>query len=146
MKLKNLALVLCLSTGGCSDDDDDSEVGDAAATIDAGIEDSGTMDAATGGINALGQLCGEGRPDCPADHTCAQPGLVGASTNQGYCTPTCESDSDCTDEYDGPGSPSCFLPPECAISCSTPMTEGECPEGLTCLPTGGPTSACGVAE
>ncbi|MEO1234660.1 MAG: hypothetical protein AAFZ18_37795 [Myxococcota bacterium] len=96
--------------------------------------------------NVLGQLCGEGEPDCPANHTCAIFPLVGGSTTKGYCTPVCQTTDDCTADYMGPGSPSCFRAPECSISCTTPMASGECPPGLTCLPTGGPTSACGVAQ
>ncbi|MEM1023000.1 MAG: hypothetical protein AAGD10_10045 [Myxococcota bacterium] len=114
----------CLPTGG--------------PTSACGVADT------SGPVNALGQLCGDGLPECPADHTCATPPLVGASATQGYCTPICAGNPDCTDGYDGPGRPSCFTAPECVISCDNPMAAGECPDGLTCLPTGGPTSACGV--
>ncbi|MEO0326029.1 MAG: hypothetical protein AAF447_23975 [Myxococcota bacterium] len=124
-----LPLVLLLA---CGDDD-----GTATAT---------SMDMTTGGTNALGQLCGDGEPDCPADHGCVVFSLIGGSATQGYCSPLCENDADCNEGFAGPGSASCFRSPECAISCTTPMSPGECPAGLTCLPTGGPTSACGVPE
>ena len=97
-----LVLFVALTTSACGDDDDDnSGVMDAAAadtgsgemdaaTADTGATDAGPMDAMAGGENALGQLCGEGQADCPADHACALPPLVGASTTQGYCSPNCE--------------------------------------------------------
>ncbi|MEM6959627.1 MAG: hypothetical protein AAF411_17870 [Myxococcota bacterium] len=110
-------------------------------------DDDGGSDAAVdmAGANALGQVCTT-VSDCPADHNCAMPPLVGGSMTQGYCSPNCSDAAACTTGYTGPGRPSCFLMPACTISCDTPNAPGECPDGLTCLPTGGPTSACGVAE
>lgn len=100
----------------------------------------GGDDGMTGdGGNALGVRCGPDQPDCPADHTCVVQPVPDGSGMQGYCSPVCVDDVDCTEGYAGPGDPVCFSNDECTIVCSD-----MCPEGLTCLPTGGPTDVCAV--
>jgi hypothetical protein len=117
-------------------------------TVACGDDGSGSpgMPDAAAGENALGVPCGESQPDCPAGHTCAILGLPDGSDTMGYCTPACTEDADCMEGFTGPGSASCFRDMECVVSCETEGgTDGVCPAGLTCLSTGGPTFACGVA-
>ncbi|MEZ4365878.1 MAG: hypothetical protein R2939_06275 [Kofleriaceae bacterium] len=91
--------------------------------------------------SALGQVCVDGDPlACPADYTCEIRGAIGGSADTGYCSPICSSDPDCTAGYTGPGTPTC-LGNACILVCTD-----ACPSGLTCLPTGGPTDICAVAE
>ncbi|MEM9073559.1 MAG: hypothetical protein AAGE52_34025 [Myxococcota bacterium] len=151
-----LSLLMILA---CGDDDRpggmDSGPGTDSAVADTSVADTAVADTAVADtavgedagdvMNFLGQVCGEGLPECPAEHTCTITPLPMGSTTQGYCSPNCATTDDCTNGYAGPGRPSCFFAPQCAISCDVPMGAGQCPEGLTCLPTGGPTSACGVA-
>jgi hypothetical protein len=88
-----------------------------------------------------GDVCATATPaDCPTDFTCEVRGAIGGATDRGYCSPVCGGDGDCTDGYAGPGDPTC-LGSACIIVC-----DADCPAGLTCLPTGGPTSICAVAE
>jgi hypothetical protein len=92
-------------------------------------------------VNPLGQLCGEGLPECPAPTSCEIQPFPDGSTTQGYCSPVCTTPSECTDGYEGPGDPTCYGG-ACVFSCAD---ASECPDGLACLETGGPTLACGVA-
>ncbi len=149
MKLRNTLLfpVLALSLTAACGDEDPSPTPDAASAVTADAA-AGTADAATGGPdampsgdNALGVRCGPGNPECPADHTCVIQGIPGGSQMQGYCSPICNDNADCTDGYDGPGTALCFVANECSISCTD-----ACPEGLECLSTGGPTFVCAVAS
>jgi len=96
------------------------------------------------GDNEWADRCGDGLPDCPEGQSCFVPPLPDGSTTEGYCSPTCAVDSDCTDGFFGPGTALCFNPPSCLIDCERAYVDGTCPEGLTCLPTGGPTNACGA--
>lgn len=128
LKTSGLAFSCLLLLAACGDGD--------AETPDAGVDEGMPMT-----VNALGELC-SADGDCPADHSCVIPPLPSGSTTDGYCSPNCATTDDCTDGYEGPGSISCFMPPSCFISCGS---DDDCPTGLTCLPTGGPTSACGVA-
>ena len=89
-------------------------------------------------------VCTMGVPtDCPAGYSCQIRNLVGGSTTMGYCSPPCSTDPDCGTVvgYTGPGTPSCFMPDACVLTCTA-----DCPAGLTCLPTGGPVDVCGVAQ
>lgn len=120
------AVAVFMGLAACGGDDDDSSNGTST--------------------NALGQVCRADEPsDCPANHSCVVFGsLVGGSQTQGFCSPACQTAEDCSEGYTGPGSVACFRPPQCSISCSAPGADDECPEGLACLQTGGPTSSCGV--
>lgn len=121
---------------GCSGGMDDT---DSDTSADTGTDGTEVM-----GDNLWGDVCGEGEEDCPTDLNCVFPPLPDQSTTVGYCSPTCGSTEDCTDGFFGPGRASCFAEPDCVISCDEAFTDGTCPEGLTCMPTGGPTNACGV--
>lgn len=132
-----ISVPMLLLTVACSGDDDDPTPTETAVTAETGTP-------APTGDNAWGAPCGDGLPDCPADQTCYSPPLPMGSTTQGYCTPVCAVDADCTEAFFGPGSASCFVAPNCLISCDRAFTDNTCPEGLTCIPTGGPTNACGI--
>ncbi|MEN0067365.1 MAG: hypothetical protein AAGA48_34865 [Myxococcota bacterium] len=137
-----ISVPLFLLVTGCSGDEDTPlETAETAETADPGT----TMPAPTGD-NEWAAPCGDGLPDCPADQTCYMPPLPDGSTTQGYCSPSCSEDAECTDGFFGPGTATCFVPPFCLISCDQAFGEDLCPEGLTCLPTGGPTNACGIFE
>lgn len=146
MNFRTISFALFLAVGslGCGDDDGTADTG----TADTGTADTGTSADAAGDAsagNALGTPCDTANPTCPAGHTCAVFPLMGGSMTLGYCTPMCMDNSDCSDGYTGPGTASCFAMGQCAITCMMPNgTDGVCPTGLTCLPTGGPTNACGV--
>jgi hypothetical protein len=91
--------------------------------------------------NPLGQPCGDGLPECAAPTDCVIQPLIGGSETQGYCSPACTMPNECTDGYEGPGETTCYGG-TCVFTCAS---DDECPEGLSCLETGGPTEACGVA-
>lgn len=107
--------------------------------------DGGTPDVGGAGgapaENPLGQVCGDGLAQCPAPTDCVIQPLIGGSETEGYCSPACTLPAECTEGYTGPGETTCYGG-TCVFTCAT---DDECPEGLSCLPTGGPTSACGVA-
>ena len=119
---------LVAGASACGDDDGGNGGGGGSA-----------VDAAPG--SALGVRCGPGLSDCPDDHTCVVRNLPDGSDSQGYCSPACTDDIDCTAGYTGPGDPVCFSANECVIVCTDAQL---CPTGLTCLATGGPTDVCGV--
>lgn len=125
---------------GCAGGDSDSDPPTATDTTDT------DTDTDPGPESDWATPCGGGLGDCPAGQECFSPPLPNGSTTQGYCTPSCSVEADCTDGYFGPGEASCFTPPNCLISCSQAYQDGTCPEGLTCIPTGGPTNACGVPQ
>ncbi|MEM6925792.1 MAG: hypothetical protein AAF602_02590 [Myxococcota bacterium] len=137
LKVIFISVPLFLSLNACTDggDDDPVETAQTGETGEAPIEF---------GPNDWSAPCGDGLPDCPDGQSCYSPPLPDGSQTQGYCTPACSVDEDCTDGFSGPGDPSCFNPPACLISCDSAFMDGTCPEGLTCLPTGGPTNACGI--
>ena len=135
--LRILCIGLLCTVVSCGGDDDDGGTADAAAGSDAAA-----ADAAAGSAAFLGQLCGPSLPACPTDYTCEIPGATGGSATDGYCSPMCDTVMDCTDGYGGPGNPACFVDDLCTIVCSI----NDCPTGLTCLPTGGPTNVCAVPE
>ena len=122
----------------CSGEDDPIEPTTTTATAETG------KPAPVTGDNEWAQLCGSDLPDCPADQNCFMAPVPDGSTTQGYCSPSCQVDADCTDGFVGPGTALCFNPPNCLIDCLMAYGDNQCPEGLTCLPTGGPTNACGV--
>lgn len=126
---------LAVFLSACNGDPEETDT-DAPATADT--------DTDTPQPNDWGSLCSTAQPGCPTDQECAFPPLPDGSITEGYCSPVCQVDADCTEGYFGPGSASCVPAPTCLISCSTAYADGACPEGLTCLPTGGPTNACGV--
>lgn len=121
-------VVSAMLAAGCGDDGGDSPAADAAATVDASTA-----------TNALGVRCGPSLDPCPTGHTCVVQGVPGGDTMQGYCSPTCNTDPDCTTGYGGPGRATCFSNNECTIVCTD-----ACPTDLSCLATGGPTSVCAV--
>jgi hypothetical protein len=95
--------------------------------------------------HALGQVCdsADSCPDWPV-HACVT--LSVGSQVQGYCSPSCSTDQDCRNGYDGPsgGTPYCVnpsAPNTCTIECEAPT---DCPDGLDCVSTGGPSSFCVV--
>ncbi|MEO0601486.1 MAG: hypothetical protein AAF211_08625 [Myxococcota bacterium] len=137
LKVIFISVPMLLSLAACGTDDGDSpvETAETAETGEAPIEF---------GPNDWSTPCGGDLGDCPDGQSCYSPPLPDGSTTQGYCTPTCSVDADCTDGFSGPGDASCFVAPACLISCERAYTDGTCPEGLTCLPTGGPTNACGI--
>ena len=113
---------------------------DASTTTDAAT----SVDASTSSNN-LGTLCGGSEPDCPTNDVCVVQPVPMGSGMRGYCSPMCTAVAECTTGYAGPGSPTCFSMNQCTIVCTTPgATTGECPNGLTCLATGGPTNVCAV--
>lgn len=134
------ALLLCtagvaLFLAACGGDDGDNGP-DAAPQADAPLQQL---------VNALGQVCDESTPcpDSPA-HSCVYLNI--GSEVQGYCSPVCADNLDCSEGYDGPatGELTCFTPNDpqaCSIGCEV---AADCPEDLECLPTGGPMSFCGV--
>lgn len=135
--LKVIFISASLFLVGCAGEDTDSDLPtDTDADTDTPTEPLPENDWAA--------VCGTGHPDCPADQECVFPPLPDGSTTEGYCSPVCSADSQCTDGFEGPGRAACFIPPACLISCDQAYADGTCPVGLTCLPTGGPTNACGV--
>ncbi len=118
--------------------------------------DTGGDDGSGGGVdanqsqNALGQVCTIGAASgCPSapEHICTKLDTVGSQT-QGYCSPLCVTNTECTDGYTGPatGTPTCFPDSQnrqrCVILC---QSEADCPGGLACLaPGGAPMSFCVV--
>ena len=124
------------------------------AACDSGgdnMNPDGSMNDAPGAVNALGQVCTLGASTgCPSDpaHLCTSLSSVGSQT-QGYCTPLCTTEVECTTGYTGPatGQLACFPDQQnrnrCVIICGT---KDDCPTGLDCLaPQGAPMAFCVVA-
>lgn len=134
--------ILCVAAllfgAGCGGDQSDT---DPKTTPTA---ETGETTPKVTGENEWAQLCGDGLAKCPADHHCFMAPVPAGSSTQGYCSPDCSVDTDCTDGFVGPGTALCFSPPDCLIDCLQAYGDDQCPKGLTCLPTGGPTNACGV--
>jgi len=169
MRVISIILVLPLTLVlACSDDDGDDAGGGGSGTMDsgAGPADAGTGGDADAGSGAgggdpdsgvgdsdsgngggsgelLGTLCNESTP-CPEGGTCVFQPIPDGSMTEGYCSPTCETNDDCTADYTGPGRALCFSMNVCTLSCMVPNGEKECPAGTECLPTKGPTFVCAV--
>jgi hypothetical protein len=131
--MRALALCVVVLLAGCGGDDDggDTSAPDAA----------GSVDAASGSSNHLGETCSDADP-CPADHQCIY--LSVGNPDLGYCSPICASNEDCSDGYTGPatGTLTCFVPDQpdaCTIGCDD---AADCPGELACVETGGPFSVC----
>lgn len=148
--LSALALSVALAACGGSGSGDDISTVDARA-VDARVVDApaGSIDAPTGGSNALGQVCSQ-TVACPAGNTCTGVSGVG-STTMGWCTPTCtQQGGECAAGYTGPagGMPVCALttaqgapPSQCAIICTA---AAQCPSGLQCIPVPGQTTPVSI--
>ncbi|ACY18155.1 hypothetical protein [Haliangium ochraceum] len=105
--------------------------------------DLGEVPPPAGAANNLGQVCSGSAP-CPTDHTCVT--LSFGSANEGYCSPSCTEDLDCSTGYSGPPSGTVFCenpsaPNTCVIACTQSV---DCPDGLSCESSGGPVSFCVV--
>ena len=121
-----LGVVIAAACGGSSEE-----------TIDA---PPATPDATAPGPYTV---CTMGVPgDCPALFSCQIRNVTGGSTTEGYCSPPCSNDPECGAGYTGPGTPTCFMPDACVLVCDSTGPAPQCPPGLACLQTGGPTQVC----
>jgi len=128
----SMATLFVLLLAACGGDDDGGSVSaDASTPADATA------------ANHLGQRCSAELP-CPSSppHQCVY--LTSGNPDQGYCSPMCIEDTDCSDGYTGPatGQLSCFvpgMPNVCTIVCDT---VADCPGDLACVSPGGPVNVC----
>lgn len=97
------------------------------------------IDASSEETNHLGELCNVTNDTCPATTTCRVFNSVGDPEN-GFCAPDCTDPTTCTTDYTGPesGVPECFQD-YCVVTCAL---TADCPLGLECISTGGPTTIC----
>jgi hypothetical protein len=126
------------SSGGSADtgpDDTgtDTGTGTEGSTTDP---DSGSETAGSSEDSSTGTPPGGEYPPCMADDECSDPyTLCWPSDDFGmpnYCTLECESADDCPVPSSGEAVPVCEGPPDIDI-CALDCTDGECPDGMTCV-------------
>jgi hypothetical protein len=104
--------------------------------------------------SAIWGPCGDGTHECEAMMTCA--GTATSPSRTGYCTSSCMMDSDCMKPGSGTVTPTCITvstgggrggtmtPPTklCGLDCA--MAMDGCPDGETCVMSGGQMTMGGM--